>query len=92
MKSDKEPEAIRCKKRHYCPQDKLPFQHVNFILCPSFSQHGGFLYVLSAITPELLFQTKRARFLYSRNQFLIEHGEGGVRREVQTIKASVSPG
>lgn len=38
-----------------------------------------------------LFQTERARFLYSSDQLLVEHGEGGVRWEVQTIKASVSP-
>lgn len=38
-----------------------------------------------------LLQTKRARFLYSSDQLLIEHREGGVRWEVQTIKASVSP-
>lgn len=38
-----------------------------------------------------LLQAKRARFLDSGYQLLVEHGEGRVGREVQTIKASVSP-
>lgn len=36
-------------------------------------------------------QTERARLLHSGDQLLVEHGEGGVGREVQTVKASVSP-
>lgn len=38
-----------------------------------------------------LLQTERARLLYSSDQLLVEHGEGGVRWEVQSVKASVSP-
>lgn len=38
-----------------------------------------------------LLQAERARFLDSGYQLLVEHGEGRVGREVQTIKASVSP-
>ena len=40
--------------------------------------------------PRLL-QTERARFLDGGHQLLVQHGEGRVRREVQAIKASVSP-
>lgn len=39
-----------------------------------------------------LLQAERARFLNSGYQLLVQHGEGRVRGEVQTIKASVSPG
>lgn len=38
-----------------------------------------------------LLQAERARFLDSGYQLLVEHGEGRVGGEVQTIKASVSP-
>ncbi len=38
-----------------------------------------------------LLQTERARFLHSSDQLLVQHGEGGVRWEVQAVKASVSP-
>lgn len=38
-----------------------------------------------------LLQTKRAGFLDGGYQLLVEHGEGRIWREVQTVKASVSP-
>lgn len=38
-----------------------------------------------------LLQAERARFLHGGDQLLVEHGEGGVRRQVQTIEAGVSP-
>lgn len=36
-------------------------------------------------------QAKRARLLHRCHQLLVEHGEGRVGREVQAVKASVSP-
>lgn len=38
-----------------------------------------------------LLQTKRAGFLDGGHQLLVEHGEGGIWREVQTVKAGVGP-
>lgn len=38
-----------------------------------------------------LLQTKRAGFLDGGYQLLVEHGEGRIWREVQTVKASVGP-
>lgn len=38
-----------------------------------------------------LLQTKGAGFLDGGYQLLVEHGEGRIWREVQTVKASVGP-
>lgn len=73
----------------------MPFEDTGFIfhVLPT---RVNFQMVLPRVKPgcELvlrLLQTERARFLDSSDQLLIQHGEGRVRWEVQTIKASVSP-
>lgn len=38
-----------------------------------------------------LLQAESAGFLHGGDQLLVEHGEGGVRRQVQTVEAGVSP-
>lgn len=59
------------------------------------SENIGFQMVPSGLSMDgcwlKLLQAECARFLYSSYQLLVQHGEGRVRWEVQTIKASMSP-
>jgi len=60
------------------------------------SENGGFFPPDSSPSRDEVdwrsLQTEGARLLHGGDQLLIEHGEGGVRGQVQAIEASVSPG
>lgn len=71
-----------------------PLYHTDDSLFPPFSHPDsakeGEGAKLSAASSS--FQAKGAGFLHCDQQFLVKHGVGRVRRQVQSVEAGMSPG